>query len=235
MHPFPAIAFTGALLLAPALSATAGSPPAAGTTVATLSKAIADVTRKEPDREWQKAKMGELLNTGDRLKTGERSVAIIKFKDNSLVRVREESEVIVTGTMSGNAFSKSVTIDQGGLGFNVAKQRAGEEFRFTSPTSVASIRGTGGEFITSHDGDTLIVLNGTITFSNNASSRSLDIGAGYTGISQPDGNLLSRLATDDEKKSAEDAIRTGDQPMKLEFELRDGQGRTKNLRIDYKQ
>ena len=235
MKPYQAIVFSGALLVVEAFPVMAGSPPEAGMTIATVSRTIADVTRKEPDKDWQKAKMGELLGTGDRLRTGERSFAIIKFKDNSLVRIRSESEVTVTGTMSGTAFSKSVTVDQGGLGFNIAKQKAGEEFRFTSPTSVASIRGTGGQLVTTPDGDTLIVLNGIVTLFNNASSRSLDVGAGYTGISNRDGNLFSRLATDDEKRSAEDAIRTGDQPMKLEFELRDGQGRTKNLRIDYKQ
>jgi len=149
--------------------------------------------------------------------------------------VRAESELTVTGSMTGSAFSKAVELDAGAVGFNVAKQQTGEEFRFTSPTSVASIRGTGGQFICGAGTDTLTVLNGTVTLFNNSSSRSIDVGAGYTGISDRDGNLFSRLATDDEKRSAEDAIRTGDQPMKLEFELRDGEGRTKNLRIDFKQ
>jgi hypothetical protein len=128
-----------------------------------------------------------------------------------------------------------VNLDKGGLGFNIAKQRPEEEFRFTSPTSVASIRGTSGQYLVSRDGDTLVVLNGNVLLSNNSSSKSVDVSSGFTGISGPDGSLYARQSTNDEKKNAEDALRSGDQPMRLEFDLRDSQGKSKNLRIDYKQ
>ncbi len=215
-------------------AATAG-PPAAGTTIATVSKVISDVNRKEPTKDWQKAKTGELLGTGDRVRTGDRSIAIIKFKDNSLIRVRSQSELTVTGTQKGTSFSKTVGLDRGGIGFNIAKQRSDEEFRFTSPTSVASIRGTGGQFISEVDGDTLVVLTGSVNLTNNRSTNSVDVGSGFTGISAPDGSVYSRQSTDDEKKNAAESLRTGDQPMRLEFDLRDSQGKSKNLRIDYKQ
>ena len=216
-------------------SATAADPPAAGATIATVSRVILDVTRKEPNKDWQQAKMGELLGTGDRVRTGEHSIAIIKFKDNSLVRVRAESELAITGTQTGNAFSKSVDLEKGGLGFSVAKQRPEEEFRFTSPTSVASIRGTAGQFIVTGEGDTLVVLNGSVHLTNSRSSNAVDVAAGFTGVSSPDGNILARHSTDQEKKSAEESLLSGDQPMRLEFDLRDSQGKSKNLRIDYKQ
>jgi urease accessory protein UreE len=45
-----------------------------------------------------------LAAQGDRLRTGEKSLAIVKFKDNSLVRIRERSEVIITGSTSGSGF-----------------------------------------------------------------------------------------------------------------------------------
>ncbi len=221
------------LLAAWTFPAVAGDPPA--TTIATVSKVISDVSRKEATKDWQKAKPGELLRTGDRVRTGDRSIAIIKFKDNSLVRVRSQSELAVTGTQKGTSFSKSVDVDRGGIGFNIAKQRPEEEFRFTSPTSVASIRGTGGEYIAANDGDTLIVLNGNVSFTNKKSGNAVDVGEGFTGLSHPDGSISSRPSTDDEKKSAQEALRTGDQPMKLEFDLRDGEGKARNLHIDYKQ
>jgi len=205
-------------------------PPAAGS-VALLSKVVLDVTRKEENKGWQNAKKGETLASGDKVKTGVRSVAIIKFKDNSLVRVRELTELTVTGSMNGSAFSKSVEMKSGVVGFNIKKQQVGEEFRFSSPTSVASIRGTGGSFTL---GDTLVVIEGAIEFENTISSTLVNVLAGFTGISNPDGTITTRPSTPEEKAAAEEAARAGEQDNRLEFDLQDGRGNSKRLKIDYK-
>ena len=174
-----------------------------------------------------------VMGAGDMVRTGEKSIAIIKFLDNSLVRVRELTEVTVRGTMSGSNFSKSVEVHMGVIGFTVQKQRVGEEFKFSSPTSVASIRGTGGSFRSTGVGDTLIVLEGTVELSNVSSGRLLTVAAGFTGLSFPDGTILTRPSTSDERLRAEDALR-GEAQKTLEFELRDNQGRTKHLHIEYR-
>lgn len=229
------ISFLSVVLLAAwCTPAMADDPPSTEPSIAIVSKAIADVTNKDPKaKDWKKTKIGETLESGDRLRTGDRSIAIIKFKDNSLVRVRQKSELTVTGKMKGNTFSKAVNIDVGAVGFNIAKQRSEEEFRFTSPTSVASIRGTGGQFIHT-DADSLTILFGLASMFSNRLLKSVDVGPGFIGIVTPDGNVFTRPATDAEKRSAEDAMKTGDQPMKLELDLRDGQGKSKSLRIDFK-
>ncbi len=218
-------------LVSPAAATVPPTEPA----IAILSKIILDVSRKEAQAEWTPAKMGETLGSGDRVRTGERSVAIIKFKDNSLVRVRQFSEVTVTGSQSGASFSKAVNVEGGAVGFDVAKQRADEEFRFTSPTSVASIRGTSGLWASLQNGDTLTILTGLASLRNVVGNNAVDVPAGYIAFSNPDGTLFTRLATQAERNAAEDALRTGDQPMRLEFELHDNQGKTRNLLLDYKQ
>ena len=210
--------------------AAAALPPATGS-VALLSKVVLDVSRKEEGKDWQNAKKGETLASGDKVKTGMKSVAIVKFKDNSLVRVRELTELTVTGSMNGSAFSKSVEMKSGVVGFNIKKQQAGEEFRFSSPTSVASIRGTGGSFTL---GDTLVVIEGVIEFKNTISSRMVNVEAGFTGISNPDGTITTRPSTPGEKAAAEEAARASEQDNRLEFDLRDGRGNSKRLKIDYK-
>ncbi len=235
MKPFAVVLLSALLLAVWTLPALAVAPPPAGSSVAVISKAISDVSKKEGRKEWQKAKLGEPLGSGDRLRTGQRSIAIIKFKDNSLVRVRQQSELTVTGTMRGSSFSKSVNLDAGAVGFTVAKQRSDEEFRFTSPTAVASIRGTGGQFIHEEGGDTLTILHGLASLFGNLASQTVDVGEGFTGIVGPDGKVYTRPATEEEKRSAEEATRTGDQPMKLEFDLRDSQGKSKSLHVEYKQ
>ncbi len=201
--------------------------------VGLVSKVVYDVTHKELDSDWQKAVRGEPLASGDRVRTGDRSLAVIKFKDNSLVRVRERSELTVSGDQSGRAFSKEVRIDKGVVGFTIQKQRPDEEFRFTSPTSVASIRGTGGSYAR-QEADTLVVTEGSILFTNTVSSQSVLVEAGFTGISTPDGSILTRPSTPGERQSALDAARPGDRENRLELELRDRQGGRKHLRIDYR-
>jgi hypothetical protein len=199
-----------------------------------FSKVILDVTHKVPDSTWQMATRGQTLGSGDMIKTGLRSFAVIKFKDNSLVRVREQSEVTVTGILQEKRFSKSVDIRNGGVGFNVTKQRTEEEFRFSSPTSVASIRGTGGVFIRG-EFDTLTVIDGAVLIRNTVSSDTATVQAGYTALSGPDGSLRVRASTREEKRSAEDATRSGDQPRQLKLQLRNSKGEEEELILDYKE
>ena len=199
-----------------------------------FSKVILDVTHKVSDSDWQRATRGQTLGSGDMVRTGPRSFAVIKFKDNSLVRIREQSEVTVTGTLQEKKFSKSVDVRTGGVGFNVTKQRTEEEFRFSSPTSVASIRGTGGVFIRG-EFDTLTVIDGAVLIHNTVSSDTAVVQAGYTAISGPDGSLRVRASTREEQRSAEDATRTGDQPRQLKLQLRNPKGEEKELILDYKE
>ena len=225
----PLVLFLTAVLSTPGAVA---APPPAGPAVALLSKVILEVVRKEAGKNWEKAVRGQTLASGDMLRTGPGALAIIKFKDNSLVRLREKSELTVTGKQTGNSLSKSVEITTGVVGFNVQKQRAGEEFRFTSPTSVASIRGTSGMLNSTPGADTLTVTEGTVLLSNKRSSRTVDVSSGFTGISNGDGTLRVRPSTPKEQRSALEALRD-DQRKRLDIELRDPQGKTNRLKIEY--
>ena len=168
------------------------------------------------------------------MKTGEKSVAVIKFKDNSMLRVRERTEVMLSGTQQGTSFSKSTQVDRGIIGFNIKKQQQGEEFRFSSPTSVASIRGTSGQFGIEDSGDKLVVLDGQVRLTNKISSQFIDVGAGYTGLSSGDGKVQLRVSTPEEKQAAEVLSRIVEQENKLDIELKDGNGNQKQIEIKYK-
>jgi len=223
------IALTFVSLLIAVPRAQAQSP-----VIGLISKVIQDVTRRVSGQEWEKATRGQTLASGDMVKTGAKSLAVLKLKDNSLLRLREESEVVVTGTLRGKEFSKSIEVRQGVLGFNIKKQGAGEQFRFSSPTSVASVKGTGGAFRV-NGSDTLTVVEGLVALTNSVSNTSVDVPAGYTGISRPDGTVESRVSTAAELSGAEDAMRTGDQPRQLKLDLKNGQGQQKDLIIEFKE
>jgi hypothetical protein len=218
-----------AVLVLPCRQARAQNP-----VIGLISKVIQDVTRRVTGQEWEKALRGQTLASGDMVRTGQKSYAILKLKDNSLLRLREESEVIVTGTLRGKDFSKSIQVRQGVVGFNIKPQAPNEQFRFSSPTSVASVKGTGG-VLRVNGSDTLTVVEGLVSLTNTVSSASVDVPAGFTGISRPDGTVERRASTAAEISAAEEAMRTGDQPRQLKLELRNNQGQTKDLIIEFKE
>lgn len=205
------------------------------TTVALITKTVQTVTKKTPPEDWAKALRGDALLSGNQLQTGKRSLAIVKFADNSIIRVRELSLLTVSGQSNGTGtLSKSVRLDGGAFGFDVRKQKQNEQFHLTSPTSVASIRGTQGKLSGGQGSDTLIVTEGLVNFKNNSSGNEVDVPAGYIGFSNQDGTVTSRKATEQELADANNAATGGSSSHELNLELKDGQGNKKGLKIRYK-
>ncbi len=115
--------------------------------IALIKKVFNNVTFRltEKESDWQEAKIGLPLSDGNELRTGTKSLAVVLFKDGSgILRVRENSILHIYGTSEGRKLNKDAFIQRGMIGFDVNKQAEGEEFRFTTPTVVASIRGTNG-------------------------------------------------------------------------------------------
>ena len=211
--------------------------PSGKQSIALAVKVIHDVTRKAGDVDWASAKKGDVLYSGDQVRTGERSIAIVKFLDNSMLRVRESSELKLLGEQKDGIFNKTVTVTRGEFTFDIQKQSANEKFTFSSPTSVAAIRGTEGTMGTGADGaDTLVVIDGLVNFLNSISNKTIEVGAGQTGISNPDGSITVRTSTPLESGHANDALNAthgNGVEKKLEMQLKDKDGNKKKLRIRY--
>lgn len=205
----------------------------ANTTLALITKVIKDVTYKAEDTDWGRAAKGNPLRAGDHLRTGVQSLAIVKFNDRSIVRVREKSEIAMSADPDGQGVIKSVRLSKGAYGFDIRKQ-INDKFRFTSPTSVASIRGTSGKWSGGEGFDTLVVNEGLVNLANEVSRTDIDVPAGYIAFSNQDGSLTSRQATPEELAEAL-AMATGGTPRELELKLRNGQGEEKDLKIKFKQ
>lgn len=201
-------------------------------TMGIVSRVILDVTRRTPAIAWTKAQRGDVLNAGHAVRTGERSIAVLKLKDNSLLRVREKSEVTLAGGSVNNLFQKEVSVEGGTVGFNIQKQRAGEEFRFTTPTSVASIRGTEGAFARNDTADVFTILTGLGRITNLNSQSAADVPAGFTATSRMDGRLDVRPSTENEKNSAARASDLNGRERQLRLQLKNPRNETRELIID---
>jgi hypothetical protein len=224
-----AVAFVAAsCALGAPLSAQTGGEKAIGL----VSKVVLEVSRRAEEADWSPARRGDILDAGSSVRTGERSLAVVKLKDNSLLRIRERSVVIFDATTSQGGFQKGVEMQGGVVGFNVTKQRSGEEFRFVSPTSVASIRGTDGSFTNADTSDIFIILSGLGRLMNRRSLESVDVPAGFIGFSYPDGRLSVRRLTEGERLGASEASGAGPAERRLRIDLKNPKGEKRELILE---
>ncbi|MBI4417708.1 MAG: FecR domain-containing protein [Ignavibacteriales bacterium] len=202
---------------------------------AVLVRIINNVETKAPTKAYTKAINHQQLKAGYEVRTATKSVAVIKFIDNSKLVVRERSIAEIKGEVEGKQIlDRQVHMTKGNIKFEVTKGPK-EQFRFTSPISVASIRGTSGLWGQSDSTSSYVMLSGLLNLLNLISNRSEDIGEGQTGITDAEGNIVVRQSTEGEQNEAqhddEQEQRTRRQ-IRITGEERDGNVRTVILEWD---
>jgi hypothetical protein len=113
---------------------------------AVLLRVQGDVSfRMDTTGTWQKGTRGQKLFPKNEIKTGEKSTAIVVFTDGSVLRLNEKSSVRIRGTSNadGKYDQRDLQINQGTLGFDV-KANPQKQFRFSTVTATAAIKGTEG-------------------------------------------------------------------------------------------
>jgi hypothetical protein len=170
-----------------------------------IVKVVRDVKTKGGTTGWRAAVPLDQLKSGYQVRTEESSLAMIKFSDESKLIVRQKSIVDIKGQVSGRQIlDRNIYTEKGNIQFNVVKQEK-EQFRFSSPISVASIRGTVGAFIAGADSiDNLIINHGLATLLNLLSNNSQDVGDNQTGVSDGHGNVNLHQSTKDEQDQGSD-------------------------------
>ena len=154
-----------------------------------IVKVIRDVNMKSPTKGWQKAVPLSTLKSGYEVKTEKGSLAMILFADQSKLILREKSIVTIKGEVKGKEIlSRSVHMDRGNIIFDVKKAET-EQFRFSSPISVASIRGTLGGYVSGGNADSLTIANGLAEFTNSISGKKGSVGTGQTGVADSSGKF----------------------------------------------
>ncbi len=136
----------------------------------------------------QVLKPGSPLSHQDKIKTGKNGfIALMYLDDKTVVKMLGNSDLTIMGDRSGNKINKSLDIKYGRIAANVKPQK-GKEFRISTPTSVASVKGT--EFAIQSDpssGDSFTLIEGLIQVTNSITGESTQVQEGETAISTPDG------------------------------------------------
>ncbi len=180
--------------------------------------------------DWKLAQKGLGLESGTLVKTDEKSFLLIKFLDGSFLRVDENTTLEIVGENPKGNYSRKINIENGGVDFKVSKVRG--KFEFTTPLSVATIRGTEGLLISRADADTLLVKEGEIDFFNKISNISRTVKAGEVGISTKEGEISTRAMTELDQQKLQKIRRETEQ---REIEIRGKTGEGKEIRIKIKE
>ena len=146
-------------------------------------------------RKYIPAYKGQMLKNGEWVKTKEGVFVAIVFLDGSNIKIQQKTEVKISSyRMTAKNLKTNLEMSKGQAWSDVAEQGAGGEFTITTPTAVASVKGT--EFDLEYDIEkgetTLIVLAGEVEFAG-------ELGTILAGAmeSSKDGGAVSKLTQDD--------------------------------------
>lgn len=168
--------------------------------VAFVQKIVKTVHHKNSaDDVWVASKIASPLPDGGQVKTGSKSLAIVKFLEGSLLRVRENSILNIYGKKEGNKVSRNTIIGKGEIQFDIQKQGE-DEFKFTTPTAVASIRGTDGLIFCDSTVTRVFLENGELYIESTTDpTKNGKIVGGEKVIQNEDGSFTSSPLSEEEK------------------------------------
>ncbi len=188
-----------------------------GPAVAIVKKVVNDVKYKLSDKDgWDAAKASQILADHDEIRTGPKSLAVILFTDGSgQLRVRENSVLQIYGRKDNKQLNKNTLIQNGTVSFDVSKQ-SNEEFKFTTPTAVASIRGTGGLLGANNDSTFLSLEHGSVDFQSLVQGGGGGtVNGGQTGVIYKDGRFISRQSNQNDLMLLQSAKNTNTKKLKV--------------------
>ena len=183
------------------------------------------------EKTFSRLKPGTILSDGDKIRSGRDGFAALIFiDDKSTLKIKENSEVVVTGKRTAASISKKINMDGGTIRATVVKQNT--DFVIQTPTSVASVKGTDFWMLSDPSlGDQVIGLEGVISLINSETGQEVDVTSGTTGLSTLDGQVTANET--DPSTIPSDPTDTGESASQLRIYLEGPNGAQKVLIIDY--
>jgi Uncharacterized protein conserved in bacteria len=174
---------------------------------------------------------GTILSDGDKIRTGPSGfTAIIFIDDKSTLKVKDNSEVVITGKRTAASISKKINMDEGTIRATVKKQNT--DFVIQTPTSVASVKGTDFWLVSDPEtGDQIIGIEGIVGLVNNETGQEIDVSEGMSGSSTPDGNV--GLTETDPSSIPDDPSDETEGPSQVKIYLEGPNGEQKVMIIEY--
>ncbi len=185
---------------------------------AIVLKVIQDVKHKKPQKDWVVTKPATPLEAKDQLRTGDKSVAVIRFIDGSSLRVRENSVITIFADKKERGLIKNTKIDVGKMRFDVEEQKDEDEFIITTPTAVATIRGTSGLVNVFEDGQTILTVEtGTVEVrALFGAQQSGTVEAGNSSVVTVEGTVSITKANEQQLNEVRNSLKTNEKFIRVQ-------------------
>jgi len=198
---------------------------------AVIIKAKGDITIKNAaSGKSINAKRGTRLSNGDKISTGKKGSLALKFlDDNSLLRVRSNSTCTINSKKEKNSVTKNIFVEVGTIFSRITSQKS--SFSVTTPTSVASVKGTIFWTVQKFKGSTQYFgEEGTVEVSSDAGSALMKKGETATVTSKNSKPIVTKT-----KSGEGPSLGDTDAPDEFEFEFEDESGNKKLLKFKTQQ
>jgi hypothetical protein len=198
--------------------------------VATKVKGLVEIM-PTGKKDFLDLKSGTILSDGDKIRTGRTGFAAIIFiDDKSTLKIKGNTEAVISGQRTAASISKKINMDIGTVRATIQKQNT--DFVIQTPTSVASVKGTDFWLITDPvAGDQVIGIDGIISLVNSETGQEVEVKEGMSGISTPDGNV--GLDETNPASIPDDPSDEQDGPSQIKIYLEGPNGEQKVLVIEY--
>lgn len=193
--------------------------------------------KKAGNGEWAEAKMAQQLFSGDTLRTGPQGYAAVQFMDNSLVKVKSNSLLVVMGEVRGKDNTATrLAVELGEVFLNVTKRNS--DFEVATPSAVAAVKGTG--FSTSVDEagqSTFVVVEGIVEVVALRSGQKATLQRGKKASVDKSGqNLTTSNASTNEMNETQQSFDDDDQnatPKILRLRFVNDKGEVREFELKY--
>jgi hypothetical protein len=151
------------VVLAPLLLFTFSCKKEVHETVITIVGSVGDVKVLSGTVE-RVPRWGEILHKGDTIITGKQSIADLQYSDHGLIRITENSEVVMAVLFhSAEKDNAQISLSRGKIFSTLGKFKKGSSFEVTTSTAVAAVRGTSLRVIANGNTTRVDVLKGKVS------------------------------------------------------------------------
>lgn len=142
--------------------------------------------------DWRPAKIGQSVTNGDLIETGPQSRLIIHYRGTQ-IRLAARTRTRVDNLLD-NSRESHVHLQKGFAWFSVNGKQQPRGFSVSTPTAIASVRGTKFSLAETGQGALSCVCEGTVDMRNlvNAAARSDAVNAGASYTYNSDGSRLAK-------------------------------------------
>lgn len=106
--------------------------------------------------------VGQILSLNDVIITGKEAIVDVVYRDAGIIRINENTKVMIQSLIKDNADDVVLNIDTGKTFATLGKLKKGDNFALKSKTVIAAVRGTSFRMIADEKGAQVNVVTGKV-------------------------------------------------------------------------